>query len=206
MCLLRGIWVIRPYTGLVFENASKSLKMAPSWYEQKIAEIESPAPARQFSLAAGVADDPMMEDSTTSSVSLADGCEDVTALREKLKRRAERTAKLRWRYRGIKLSRGAELRRRVDLESKLDTAKCLFHRACRELEDAKKMVNSIRHHFTRLPPCVVCLHRPRTVVFVPCDHLCCCSDCLSRQCDENGVIHCPICHVSAVICRDLNRP
>lgn len=183
--------------------------MAPNWLEQKLVEIESPAPARQFSLAAGVADGESTGDDSTSSVSLdnlAGDCEDAAVLREKLKRRAERTAKLRWRYRGVKLSRGTELRRRVDLESKLDTTKCLFHRARREVEDAKKMVNSIRRLFTHLPPCVVCLHRPRTIVFFPCAHLGCCLSCLSRQCDADGNMRCPICRATAVLSRDLSSP
>ena len=183
--------------------------MAPSWYEQKLAEIESPAPARQFSLAAGVADDALMEDDTSSDASidnLTDGYEDAAVLREKLKRRAERMAKLRWRYRGVKLSRGTELRRRVDLESKLDTTKRLLHQARRELEHTEKKVNSLRRNFTSLPMCVACLHRPRTVVFIPCGHLACCYGCMSRQCDPDGFTRCPICHATAVLSRDLSRP
>ena len=183
--------------------------MAPNWLEQKLVEIESPAPARQFSLAAGVADGESTGDDSTSSVSLvnlAGDCEDAAVLREKLKRRAERTAKLKWRYRGVKLSRGTELRRRVDLESKLDTAKRLLHQARRELEHTEKKVNSLRRNFTSLPMCVACLQRPRTVVFIPCGHLACCYGCMSRQCDPDGFTRCPICHAAAVLSRDLSRP
>ena len=182
--------------------------MAPNWYAQKLEEIESSTPARQFSLAAGVADDALIEDDTSSDVSidnLTDDCEDASVLREKLKRRAERTAKLRWRHRSVKLSCGAELRRRVDLESKLDTTKRLLHRARREREDAEKKMNSLRRIFTSLPMCVVCLHRPRTIVFFPCAHLGCCLSCLSRQCDADGNMHCPICRATAVLSRDLSR-
>lgn len=183
--------------------------MAPSWYEQKLVEIESPAPARQFSLAAGVADGELTGEDATSSTSLdilAGDCEDAAVLREKLKRRAERTAKLRWRRRAMKLSHGAELRRRVDLESKLDTTKHLLHQARRELEDVKKKVNSLKRNFTSLPMCVTCLHRPRTVVFIPCGHLACCYGCMSRQCDPDGFTRCPICHATAVLSCDLSRP
>ena len=111
--------------------------MIPGWYKHKLEEIESPAPARQFSLAAGLTGDAPTENSTSSSVSPADSHEDAAALREKLNCRAARTAKLRRRYRDIKLSRGAELRRRVELESKLDTTKRLFQQARRELAAAR---------------------------------------------------------------------
>lgn len=184
--------------------------MAPSWYEQKLAEIESPAPARQFSLAAGVAVGESTGDDATSVFSLdllAPDCEDAAALREKLRRRAERTARLRRRYHGVKLSRGAELRRRVDLESKLDSAKLLLRRARSELEDVKKELAAARQEaadareelkgvkliFTAFPTCVICWQGPRETVFFPCGHLCCCFECVNRLRDEDPALRCPVC-------------
>ena len=193
--------------------------MAPSWYAQKLEELESPAPARQFSLAAGVADGESAGDDSTSSVPLdilADGCEDAAVLREKLKRRAERVARLRWRYRGVKLSRGAELRRRVDLESKLDSAKLHLRKARCELENTKKELAAARQNadayeklkdsLSVLPKCIICCTCPRTVVFFPCGHLASCFGCANRMCLENGDVICPICHTRTKFYRGLYMP
>ena len=44
--------------------------------------------------------------------------------------------------------------------------------------------------------CCVCLDRPKTHVFVPCGHLCICSDCSSKLNSDN----CPICQTSYEYC------
>ena len=179
--------------------------MAPSWYEQKLAEIESSTPARQFSLAAGVA----VGESTGDDVYLAPSpiasdCEDAAVLREQLRRRTQRMAKLRRRYHGVKQSHGTELRRRVDLESKLDSTKLLLKKARCELENVKKELAAARKEaadahvelkdiFTNFPSCVVCWQGPREIAFFPCEHCCCCHDCAAHLQDENSTIRCPIC-------------
>lgn len=44
--------------------------------------------------------------------------------------------------------------------------------------------------------CCVCFDRPKTHVFVPCGHLCICSDCSSKLNSDN----CPICQTSFEYC------
>lgn len=184
--------------------------MAPSWYQAKLEEIESPTPARQFSLAAGVAVGESTGDDVSSVVSLdllTPDCEDAAVLREQLRRRTQRLARLRRRYHGVKQSRGTELRRRVDLESKLDSAKHLLRKARCELENAKKELAAARKEaadaheelkgvkliFTNFPSCVVCWQGPREIAFFPCGHTCCCHDCAARLQDESPTLHCPLC-------------
>ena len=52
------------------------------------------------------------------------------------------------------------------------------------------------------PTCVACLDRPRSVVVVPCGHLCLCPECAARLPTQ----HCPICRAAATTMITVRRP